>query len=631
MSTSIKKIDIKIDGKPYAGDYNFLNIVWTQEVLKPNEFRFTMQKRKFLKEEPEVSFAVPKALIGKSLTCMIQTERYDEKAELQNETLEFEGTVFNIEVSRSELVSEILIHVTAFSDDYILIDNNNCTAFSGNTLQEIVAATIEPYKFKKTIDPGFTTAIPYSVQYKESNYEFLVRLAQRYGEWLYHDGKQLVFGKLKEAPPAIQLYARTDMLNYQYSAKITHDHFVHGSANYILKTSFQKEPKDIDISSGEGLFTKELKDMSQTLYQKRNRELLHCAMLEENDADELEISVKAQYLGDKSEISVCSGSTVRADMMIGKRFTIKDFYDKDNNQTGVYDHEELFVYKIVHKAHQNGFYENEFMAISGKCEYPPYHNCDVYPVAPTQFASIYDNNDPEKLGRVRLEFIWQPPKIWTPWVRIAQPHGGINKGFYYIPEKGEEVMVGFVHGNAEKPYVIGTLYNGIDCPDKGKWYTASNDVKAIRTRNGHTIEIRDMGEDGYIRIYDNLKENYILTFSTDEKKIKLESKGNIELYAKQNIIIGAGGSIAISAGGNMDTTVGINDSLYVGANQSVEIKGSKDETIDADYQLTSDYMRIEANGKLEIYGSDIDEKSKNAIKMDGGDKIDLYAAVVRIN
>ena len=116
----------------------------------------------------------------------------------------------------------------------------------------------------------------------------------------------------------------------------------------------------------------------------------------------------------------------------------------------------------------------------------------------------------------------------------------VVEGAQFIPEIGEEVMVGFEMDNAEKPYIIGALYNGGKGKPDEEWAASKDDdgtntVKAIRTRNGHTIEIHDKGNDGYIRIYDNKKENYILTLSTDEKLIKLESTGNIELYAKNDI------------------------------------------------------------------------------------------------
>lgn len=113
-------------------------------------------------------------------------------------------------------------------------------------------------------------------------------------------------------------------------------------------------------------------------------------------------------------------------------------------------------------------------------------------------------------GRIRVQFDWQAQlddSMMTPWLRLSQPYAGGGKGFSFIPEIGEEVMIDFEGGNAERPFVKGTLYNGVGDPD-GAWLpnnNSSNQVKAIRTRNGHTIEIHDEGNDGYIRIYDNEK------------------------------------------------------------------------------------------------------------------------------
>ena len=135
--------------------------------------------------------------------------------------------------------------------------------------------------------------------------------------------------------------------------------------------------------------------------------------------------------------------------------------------------------------------------------------------------------------------------MWTPWIRIVQPYSGEGKGFSFIPEIDEEVMVDFEGGNAERPYVNGALFNGIDLPDE-KWLPTEeldNHVKAIRTRNGHTIEIHDKKKGGYIKIYDH--KNYVVTLSTDQQLIKLESSGDIELVAKNDISMTAGHDIKL--------------------------------------------------------------------------------------
>ena len=71
----------------------------------------------------------------------------------------------------------------------------------------------------------------------------------------------------------------------------------------------------------------------------------------------------------------------------------------------------------------------------------------------------------------------------------------------------------------------------------GMRYSDEDDIKAIRTRSGHTIEFHDTQGKEQIKIYDNEKNNFELTFSTHEQLIKLQSKGNIELYSEKNVLI----------------------------------------------------------------------------------------------
>jgi len=676
MATSTEKIEIKIDGKAYA-TYNFLNIVLVQELLKPNELSFTMQKKNLLDSEDDSSFSIPKELLGAKVSCLIETARYDQTAALKNETLEFKGIIFKVNAYRSEMNSELLIDVQAGSPDYLLMDNPHCYSYENKSLNDIVSSTVDPYSIPAVINPQMKSTIPYTVQYNESNYHFLVRLAQRYGEWMYYDGAQWIFGKVKKAG-SVELYPRVDLLNYRYMVDLRHATLKHGHHDYLKYENPVKSDKDVSGGllqslSGFNELTDPAKKKSQSLFTKTTFQHLQCSNPEESDADELEISLKAQLSGSKAQQAICTGTTVRADLRLGSCVTIKDYIDKDKNKLGYYDHDELLVCRIVHRADAEGNYRNEFTAIPSKSDYPPYYDNDVYPVVEAQRAKVIDNKDPEKLGRIRVQFLWQElqdASMITPWIRIAQPHGGDNKGFYFIPEIGEEVMTGFENGNAEKPYAIGTLYHGQQHPGSN-WPSDSNDIKAIRTRNGHTIEIHDVGEGGFIRIYDNEKENYILTFSTDEKLIKLESTGNIELYAQNDIIMeaknninmkagvdmnreageninetagtnittdagknistSAGENISISAGKDMDTSVGENDSLSVGKNQTVDIGANKDETISEKFQLTAQSIRAEAEDKMQIYSNTHEQKSDSSMKLDGGNGLDLYASSIKIN
>ena len=167
----------------------------------------------------------------------------------------------------------------------------------------------------------------------------------------------------------------------------------------------------------------------------------------------------------------------------------------------------------------------------------------------------------------------------TPWLRIAVPYAGQNKGQQFVPEIGEEVMVGFEMNNAERPYVIGSFYNGgVGNPDEA-WAVSqekdgtSNNIKAIRTRNGHTILFNDKGEAGLIEIYDNKNNVYHITLSADDKKITIYSAGEIEVAAGTDINIAAKGNIGISADG--DVGIKSKGNVSIDADKEISIQASK--------------------------------------------------------
>src|SRR3954463_4565152 len=68
--------------------------------------------------------------------------------------------------------------------------------------------------------------------------------------------------------------------------------------------------------------------------------------------------------------------------------------------------------------------------------------------------------DPDSAGRVKLSLPRLPGGPETGWVRVAQPAAGDNRGFYWIPDVHDEVVVAFERGDPSKPFVIRTLRTG---------------------------------------------------------------------------------------------------------------------------------------------------------------------------
>jgi hypothetical protein len=45
------------------------------------------------------------------------------------------------------------------------------------------------------------------------------------------------------------------------------------------------------------------------------------------------------------------------------------------------------------------------------------------------------------------------------WITLVSLGGGRDRGFFALPEVGDEVLVGFEHGDPERPIVLGSLWN----------------------------------------------------------------------------------------------------------------------------------------------------------------------------
>ena len=76
-------------------------------------------------------------------------------------------------------------------------------------------------------------------------------------------------------------------------------------------------------------------------------------------------------------------------------------------------------------------------------------------------------NDPNQLGRVKVSFPWLSDSFTSDWARMVQVGAGNNRGASFLPEVNDEVLVAFEQGDWRRPYVLGSLHNGVDKPMLG--------------------------------------------------------------------------------------------------------------------------------------------------------------------
>jgi uncharacterized protein involved in type VI secretion and phage assembly len=108
-------------------------------------------------------------------------------------------------------------------------------------------------------------------------------------------------------------------------------------------------------------------------------------------------------------------------------------------------------------------------------------------------------NDPYGEGRILVEFPWLASGHKSAWAPVAAAFAGSDRGAFFFPEVGDEVLVAFEHGYFDHPFVVGFLWNGLNRPP-----TLDHRLRVLRSLNGHEIALHDpdvqQGDQGHVRM-----------------------------------------------------------------------------------------------------------------------------------
>jgi uncharacterized protein involved in type VI secretion and phage assembly len=179
-------------------------------------------------------------------------------------------------------------------------------------------------------------------------------------------------------------------------------------------------------------------------------------------------------------------------------------------------------------------------------------------VAGVATAKVTRNDDPEGLGRVKLNLPWRGDAFETEWARIASPMAGGDRGLFLLPEVGDEVLVAFDRDDIRYPYVLGALWSRTDQPPE-KNSDGKNDVRLLKSRKGHVVKIDD-GQRGLIQIQ-----------LSDGKKIEIDDDGiRLDDGANKVTLDAKGGSVTIEARTSLSIKA---PTITVEATASLDLKG----------------------------------------------------------
>ena len=170
-------------------------------------------------------------------------------------------------------------------------------------------------------------------------------------------------------------------------------------------------------------------------------------------------------------------------------------------------------------------------------------------------GTVSENADPDELGRVKVWFAWLDDQYSSAWAPVAQLGAGPASGTFFLPAVGDEVLVGFEHGQVDRPIVVGGLFNKLDQPPEYGEFLHDGAVtgRGIYSRNGHRITLHDADDLGGIilRAVDDGKASVVsIGLNALDKKLVVESSGAVDILADGEITL-HGSKITLQADGEM--------------------------------------------------------------------------------
>ena len=478
---------------------------------------------------------------------------------LNDGDLEFVGIITSIDLGKQNGAPGTLV-LSGYSPSILLSSSVQCLSYEeGTSLSQILTDTCNGHTtslLKTTIGDGTNINLPYTVQYNEDDFSFIRRLCARYGVWLYDNGKGLQIGNIAQKQHTGTYGA--DISTFDLSANLKERSFGIKAQDWVNNTDLEADSLAYRPQVGHP-YASTVDDASTSLFTKKSNLHWPLDQSEYSGQQGMDRATKVATIRKTAAMLIASGTTEITGQSVGDILTVEGLNFSDAEKKDPYG--TYLITHITHRFDHSGHYSNEFRGVPEGTEHPEYSNIFSAPFARAQRGTVLENADPQGLGRIKVQFPWQKHRSTsTPWIKLQTPYSGAGKGFYMIPELGEEVLVGFEGGDPERPFMLSAGYNASATSGIAN---ADNNIKAIITRSGHRIELNDTDGAESITIKDKNENLFQIDTATNDitihannnlainavETIKLSAK-NIELSAIEDVIEDAGKSISATAGQN---------------------------------------------------------------------------------
>ena len=490
------------------------------------------------------------------------------------------------------------IKVTGYSSTFLLESDHTCASWCNKSLSDIVKELTDKAGVQALVNPETKSKLEYECQYEETNFRFIQRLARQYQEWLYYDGQNLVFGKPQTGSTTKLTYG--EELSVLDVCSQTLARPIKGSSYHSVNDQTYNGQSP-DTAAGQNTLGQAAFDSSLALF---TAPAVQRAEPRITNKGELDAYFQRRQQSDSAASSFITGESDCRILTVG---SIIDVHTAIHTGIGIHVKNSIGTYiitEITHVAGMGDSYQNYFTALPSSIPTLPCPDVPL-PVAHTQQAVVVSNEDPKKLGRVQVKMNWQTGPMQTSWIRVLTPDAGTsdkvptNRGFVFIPEKGDQVMVAFRYDDPNRPFVLGSLFHG----KSGTGGGSSNKTKSLTTRSGCTITLDD--EKGSVTIADPTGSTIILN---GDNTITIDAKDKITIHSKELEIL-ADEKIRIEADSEVEV---------LGKTSTFEGKSEAKIKSDTSIKEEAATIDIKASATLKATGATVDVDGSAMTNIKGG-------------
>ncbi len=496
--------------------------------------------------------------------------------------------------------------------------------------------------------------IEYSVQYRETDFNFISRLLENEGIYYFfeHEFKKHTM-VITDSQSEVKPCPHQKSAKYRLKSGLKEDEDVIldlavireiRAGKYSLNDfNFETPYTDLNVNADSKIIgpgEREIYDYPGEFTKRSDGERLVNIRIEEEEARTTTIA----------GTSLCTAFTT------GFRFKLLDYFRDDMNE------KEYSLISIKHDAKFNETYfnsslsnpemqyaySNKFLCIPHEESFRPARITPKPVVKGVQTAIVVGPLGEEiytdKYGRVKVQFHWdregKNDDNSSCWIRVSQGMSGTGWGNIFLPRVGHEVIVDFLEGDPDRPIITGQVYDGLNTPP----YDLPEN-RSISTMKTNSYP----GGDGFneIRFRDKAGEEQIFIHAEKDQDIRVEHNCYETIKYDKNLIvqndmmqkvegqkstkvdgdfkIETGNDLSLKVNGKIGVSCGA-DSSHI-ANGDVYIKSGTNLVVEAGVNLTlkvgSSFIAIEPTG--------ISIKTSGMLELEGGAMVTVKGGVIQLN